>query len=255
MHSLQQVVWVAGLALAAALVVKLAVTGLFRVYAWFSTFLCFEIVRSLVLFQISQATETYAWIFLITQPFTWLLYVLVVFELYSVALRAHRGVATLSQWTLSVSLAIAVGISALTLRADLSRPVGPYPMLDYYNVIERGLFFSLALFLLLTTVFLAWFPLTVSRNIRLHASVYFIYVLSSTLAIFLLNVAGRTAGPGVDLTLMFLNVVCFALWLGGLSRRGEEQLVLRRKWQPEDEDRLMRHLDELSAAVLKRPRG
>ena len=245
----------AGLALAAALVVKLVVTGLFRVYAWFSAFLCFETVRSLVLFPIPQMTDLYGWIYLITEPLAWLLYILVVFELYSVALRAHRGVATLSQWTLSVSLAVAVGVSALTLRADLSRAVGPYPVLDYYNVIERGLFFSLALFLLLTTAFLAWFPLSVSRNIRIHASVYSLYVLSATVAIFIRNVAGYAAGPGVDLALVSLNVICFGLWLGGLSRRGEEQLAVRRKWQPEDEERLMRQLDALSAAVLKRPRA
>jgi len=253
MHWLQQVLLLADLSLAAALVVKLAVTGLIRIYVWFSAFLCFEIARGLILLWIPPNTGLYAWIFLITEPLMWILYIMVVLELYEVALRKYQGVATLSRWILSAGMAVSVAVSALTLWMDLSRPTGQYRVLVYYSVVERGLIFSLSLFLLLITGFLAWFPLSISRNIRLHASVYFLYFLSSTLALFLRNVAGYSISPMVSNILSLLDAVCFALWLGGLSRRGEERLVVRRKWQPEDEERLMRQLDALSTAVLKRP--
>ncbi len=254
MYWLQQVLWVAGTALAVALAAKLAATGLFRVYPWFTAFLCFEAVRSMVLLAFRPNTTTYGWIFLATQPLIWLLYILVVLELYSVALRDRRGLASLSRWALSACMTLAVAVSALTLRADLSRPAGPYPVLVYYSVIERGLIFSLALFLLLIAAFMAWFPLAVTRNVRLHASVYAVYFLSSTMALFLRNVAGYSLSPGISLILLFVDAVCLILWLGGLSRRGEEQLVTGRRWQQEDEQRLLRQLDALNAAASKRPR-
>ncbi|MCC7174038.1 MAG: hypothetical protein IT159_02490 [Bryobacterales bacterium] len=254
MDALTKVLWAAGLALAAALVVKLALTGLFRLYAWFTAFLCFEILRSLILLPIQQNTNLYAWIFLWTQPGMWLLYILVVLELYSLALRGRKGIVTLSRWALYFSLIAAVAISAATLWADLSQPRGRYPILAYYSVVERGLIFSLALFLLFITAFLTFFPLPVTRNIRLHTATYSLYFLSSTMALFLQNVAGFRPSFGINAVLMFIALVCFMLWLGGLSRGGEESVSVRGTWQPEDEERLLSHLDRLNAAVLRQSR-
>ena len=66
---------------------------------------------------------------MITETVKWFLCILVVLEIYSLALRGHEGIATLSRWMLTAAVLVAVGISALTLSADLSRPAGQYPCL------------------------------------------------------------------------------------------------------------------------------
>lgn len=254
MHVLQQVLSLAGIGLAGALIIRLALTRLARAYLWFFVFLCCELLRNLVFLFLSPRANLYGYIFLITQPLTWLLYILVTLELYSAALRERRGLATLGQWTVSFGMILAVGVSALTLWADLSRPVGRYPILVYYSVIERGLLFSLALFLVLIIAFLSWFPLAVPRNIRVHAGVYSLYFLASTLAIFLRNVRGYSTTPLVNVFLSVITIVCYALWLSQLNRKGEEQLVTGRRWRPEDEEKLLRQMDALNDAVLRRSR-
>ena len=255
MSSVQDWLWATGLVLAALLAARLAVTRLFRVYRWFFLFLCFQITRSLVLLPFPPNRGTYALVFLITQPILWLLYILIVLELYSLALRNHPGIASLSRWTLSAALVISVVISAVTLQVDLSRPSGRYRLLVYYSVMERGLTFSLVLFLLLITVFLIWCPVSIRRNVVVHASIYSVYFLSITLALLIRNVAGYQTTRVISAVLLLVDLVCFSLWIAVLNRRGEERLlVVRRRWQHEDEERLVKQLDALNDMLLRRPR-
>jgi hypothetical protein len=253
MYALQQVLWVVALGLSVALAVKMAVRHLWRTYIWFFVFLCFQILRSVILLPIPQESTWYAWCFLASQPVLWLIYILVVLELYSLVFAGYKGIASLSRWAVAASLGAAVGISALTLSADLARPAGRYEVLVYYSVIERGLLFSLVVFLLLITIFLLWFPIAIRRNLVLHASIYSVYFLSLTFALFVRNVAGYEVTPAVNVVLLFIDVVCFGQWLSRFNEAGEvEPASLKHKWQAEDEARLLRQMEALDATLLRR---
>ncbi len=255
MSSLQDWLWAAGLVLAALLAVKLVLTRLFRVYKWFFLFLCFQITCSLVLLPISSNRSAYGLVFLITEPVVWFLYILVVLELYSLALRNHPGIASLSRWAMLLAVGVSVGVSALTLSADLGRPTGRYKTLVYYSVVERGLVFSLVLFLLLITVFLVWYPVSIRRNVVVHASLCSIYFLSSAVALFIRNMAGYQITTVISNVMLLVDLVCFSLWIGVLNRRGEERLmVVRSRWRPEDEERLVSQLDALNQVLVRGPR-
>jgi hypothetical protein len=253
MYALQQVLWVVGLGLSVALVVKMAVQRLFRTYIWFFFFLCFEILRSVVLLPISPKTNLYAWLFLTSQPILWLVYILVVLELYSLAFAGYKGIASLSRWVVAASLGVAVGVSALTLSADLARPTGRYKVLVYYSVVERGLVFSLVVFLLLITLFLLWFPISIRRNLVLHAGLYSLYFLSSTFTLFVRNVAGYQTTPAINAVLLLIDIVCIGEWLWRFDKAGEaEPASFRKSWQPEDEERLLRQMEALNSTILRR---
>jgi hypothetical protein len=253
MYALQQVLWVVGLGLSVALVVKMAVQRLSRIYVWFFVFLCFEILRSVILLPISPKTNVYAWLFLTSQPMLWLIYVLVVMELYSLAFAGYKGITSLSRWVVAASLGLAVGVSVLTLSADLARPTGRFKILVYYSVIERGLVFSLVVFLLLITLFLLWFPISVRWNLLLHAGLYSLYFMSSTFALFVRNVSGYQTTPAINAVLMLINIVCFGEWLWRFDKAGEaEPAPFRKSWRPEDEERLLRQMEALNNIILRR---
>lgn len=252
MNTLEQVLWVTGLGLSVALAVKMVVQRLFRVYIWFFVFLCFQILQTLVLLPVSPGTNLYGWMFLISQPVRWVIYILVVLELYSLAFAGYRGIASLSRWVVTASLGVAIGVSALTLAADLARPTGRYKLLVYYSVVERGLLFSLVVFLLLITLFLLWFPAPIRRNLVLHASMYSVFFLSSTSTLFVRNVAGYQTTPAVNAVLLLINVVCFGLWLWRFDKSGETAAAsFRRNWQPEEEQRLIRQMEALNSTLLR----
>ncbi len=252
MAGIQQILWAGVIALAFSLAMLMLVRHLHRIYCFFFIFLIFEVVRSLVLFPIPPRSNLYYWIFVTSQPISWFLYVFVVLEIYSLAFKEHRGIASLSRWVLSSCLLAAIGISALTLGADLAKPAVSFRILVLYSVIERGVVSSLLLFLLLITAFLVFFPLPVRRNLAIHTTLFSAYFLSTALALFLRNLAGYQISRAISTVLLGIDIICFALWILLLRREGETTVrAIRGRWQPEDEARMLQQLDAISSALLR----
>jgi hypothetical protein len=247
-----QIVWIANLFLGLALIVKLVWGRLHRIYFWFFIMLCFQALQSLGMMPLDPAKDLYAWAYFLTQPALWLLYVLAVLELYSLALRKQPGIASMSRWFMLGSLLVSVAVSALTLSADLSRPDEKYPILMYFSVFERGVTFSLIVLMLLITGFLLWTPISIRRNIVVHASLYSAFFLATAAALFLRIMVGYELLDEVSIAVLSLNAVCLLLWILLLNKRGEEILmVVRSKWQSVDELRLTRQLDAVNSFLLK----
>jgi len=146
-------------------------------------------------------------------------------------------------------------VSLLTLLPDLAGASGPHAILIYYTVVERGVISSLVVFLLLITVFLVWYPIPLSRNVTLHAIVYSVYFLSSTMALFVRNVTRFELTATISAVLIGIVNACLLVWVIFLSRSGETQtVVLRRQWPPQDEEQLMKQIDSINAALLRTSR-
>ncbi|MCL6545990.1 MAG: hypothetical protein K6T61_12245, partial [Bryobacteraceae bacterium] len=222
MPSLEQIAWWINVGLALALLARLLHSRLRKVYFWFLIQLLFQSAQNLAMLPLNPTTNLYAWVYLFTQPVTWVLYILVVLEVYSLALRNHPGLATLSRWVLTSAMFAALAISAFTLTADLSKPPGKFPLLVYYGIAERGVTFSLVLFLVIIIGFLAWTPVPVRRNIVLHAALYTTYFLASSASLFLRNILGYELVAAVSVAQISINNLCLLLWILFLNRKGEE---------------------------------
>ncbi len=252
LDQVERVLWLAGIVLALLLIVRMIFTELYRTYVWFFGFLWLGVIESAVAFPLDPNTNAYAWVYVVSQPINWLFYILVVLELYSLLLRDHPGIASVGRWVLSAASAVSILISGLTLWPDLSRPAGKYPVLVYYAVIERGLISSLLIFLLFAAAFLVWYPIPLTRNLVLHANVYAVYFLASTLALYVRNLTGFEITRSVSTVLMGASALCLLVWLMFFGRRGEEQMVvLRPRWQPEDEEKLIEQMNALNSALLR----
>jgi len=253
MSPAEKIIWVVNLSFLLLLIFRLASSRLHRRYIWFFVLLCFQAFQSAGMMPLNQAPNIYGWAYVVTQPVIWVLYIMAVLELYSLALQQHRGIASLTRWVLSGAILLAVAISALTIPVDLSGPAGESPVLVYYDVIERGLLFSLVIFLILITGFLLWTPLAIRRNIVVHASLCSCYFLASAALLFVRNIKGyETVVEGVSIALLVVNNFCLALWVLLLNKRGEETLLMvRRNWQPEDETRLAHQMDAVNAFLLR----
>lgn len=252
---LEHYLWITSLFLTAVLILRLVREGLARAYAGFFVYLCVGVLQTLIMLPFRPNTTTYAWLYLFTQPVIWLLSILIVVELFSLVLRGYQGIASLGRWTMMAALAAAVLIALVTLVPDLQNAGGQYRTLIYYNVIERGINSSLVIFLLVISVFVVWYPLPLSRNVILHAIVYSVYFLCSTLALFVQNIRGLEITRIISTILIALTCACLVVWIFLLRRQGEEQTVsVRRQWHPEEGERLVRQLDAINAALLRSSR-
>lgn len=250
------------------LYLKLRWMGLHRTYRFFSGYLLFAVLRDLLLVAVPWAarlmrgrpnhpfsTNAYGYTWLATDPVVWVLYVLVVLELYSLILQNYKGIASLGRWVMLGGLATAVVLSTLTLSMDLSNAGEKFPILRVFFVVDRGVASSLVVFLLILACFLAWYPVPLNRNVVVHCIVYAGYFLSVSLGMLLRNLTGSAVTQTVNIVLSGVTLACLAVWIGFLDRAGESVKVrVRPEWAPGDEQELVAHLAAINSTLLRAAR-
>lgn len=236
---------------------KLFVSGLYRRYRALFSYLVFRFFyTAAVLFAFKSFTsQAYLKFFILTEPIIWLFYVLIVIELYTLVLEKHRGLYTLGRWSLYICLSLSVLISGLTLLPQLGGGQSQAShLLSYYFAIERGVDFSLLIFLVLILLWLTQYPVPLSRNVIVHSVVYFILFLSSTVGLLARAMFGLELNNALGTFFMGVGAACILIWLFFLTRKGEEVRVSVALFGPEHEQRILDQLEALNKTLLRASR-
>jgi hypothetical protein len=240
------------LAGSALTVLKLFSTGLYRRYRMFFLLFLFQIPNTLWPLFINTNSDLYLHLWEFTEPVTWLLYVLVVLELYRLVLENHKGLYSLGRWIMYGAILVAVFLSFLSLLPHFS-PTTPQlsRMLNYFFAAERGVDFSLAIFIFLILLFLSRYPVPLSRNVLVHTGLYSVYFLSGTVGMLLLSARGYDANVKINVFFTGMSSVCAFAWFFLLTRKGEEGQATLPFYSIEYERRALEQLDALNATLLK----
>jgi hypothetical protein len=235
----------------AALSIRLFATGLYRRYRVFCVYLVFATLHSGIFISLNQKSNAYQKIWVLTEPLEWLLYILVVLEIYALVLQDYRGLSTAGRWILIAAVVVALSASAGSLVVP-SQLTGQGSLMRYYYVAERAVYFSLAVFLLSILGLLMQYPITLSRNIVVHSMVFSVYFLGNTVFYSLLSLRGKGSIPIVTYALPGITLVAIGAWLVLMNRAGERQMLrIRPQWMPGREEELVSQLNHLNAALLR----
>ena len=231
---------------------KLYRSGLYRRYPIFFTYFVFRVLNGTWPFLLDIKSPAYLKVWMLTEPFLWTFYILVVFELYRLVLEKYKGLYTLGRWAMYVGIVVSAAVSALTLVLKI-KPSAPQRsnLLGYFLVTERGIDLSLAIFILLILFFLSRYPVALSRNVRLHATLYSVYFLSNTFGLLMRGLFGLHLADLVDLLLMGATTGCMIAWLFLLNPAGEQAADKLPRLSGEHERHLLTQLDAVNAALLK----
>jgi hypothetical protein len=197
-------------------------------------------------------STTYAWFWIATEPLLWIFYVGMVVELSRLILQQYQGLYTVFRWAMLVSVIIATAVSAASLIPKI--PPDALQRSKYLGLFlagERGLDLSLAIFILLILLFLSRYPVTLSRNVRVHAVVYSVYFLVNTAGLLLRSLFGLKQSPELNLVFMLASTGAMVAWLLLLSPAGEIIPAVASRINTEQEQRLLAQLDSLNATLLK----
>ncbi len=237
------------------MVLKLYRTGLYLRYPVFTAFFLFRIPNSIWPLFLDVRSDLYFKIWVWTDPIGLAFYILMVMELYKLALERYKGLYSLGRWALHVSLAISVAISAISLLPKI-KPSLPQTskIMMYVLATERGIDTALALFIILILGFLSFLPVKLSRNVRVHALVYSIFFLSNTYVLLMRSLFGRQLGDEFNTVLLATTAASVVAWLMMLRTAGEDLRHAPTSIGPQYESRLLGHLDSLNAALLKSSR-
>jgi len=238
----------------AILSVRLFAEGLHRRYRVFFLYLIFASLRLGVSASLQQSSDAYQKFFVLTEPLEWLLYVLVVLEIYALVLGDYRGLSTVGRWALIIAVLVALLASGVSLMAP-SQLTGQGHLMRYYYLAERAVYFSLVVFLLSILGILMQYPITLSRNITVHSMVFSVYFLGNSVLYLLLSMRGYGSAPMVGYALSVVTLAAVGAWLVMLNPAGELlTLRLRPHWMPGREEELASQLTHLNAILLRATR-
>lgn len=255
MSALESALWQLSIVGYAILLVKLLWTRLAVVYKSFCIYLAVELTRSLVLLSLDINRSLYGWVWVATAPVVWLVYILVVLEVYSLVLRKYDGLATVSRWALKISLGVAIIISSLMLLPEVAASTRFYPVMLAVTAIERIVVSSLVIFLLLVTGFVVYYRVSLARNTLVHVVLYTFYFLMIATALLYRDLTGHEATRLVSTLMMGGTIAALFGWLWLLTRAGESALaVARPRFAIDDEHRLLEQLNSINSALLRSAR-
>ena len=231
---------------------KIGLAGRFRTLV---AFLLFHALRSGLLFAsrlFPHPRTVYGWTWVATEPFLWFLSILLVLRIHSAALEDFKGLQTMGRWAFAIAVLASVLISGLTLVPTSNSATDRYPILFFVVLAERGITFSLVIFILLILFFLSWYPIRLSRNMMRHCVICSVYFLCGTIGFLVRNVKGDEIVWMVNTVLMIITALCWVGWLMLLSPEGEApRVTTRREFRPEDEQRLVDQLTAINATMLR----
>ncbi len=231
---------------------RLVSFGLHRKYRVFFAYLIFLVLRTVAGFPFRSQSDIYFKLWAFTEPVYWLFYVLLVLEVYTLVLQQYRGIQSLSRWALGCGLGASLGLSALSLIPMLNDPLHPSHVLFYYLRVERALELSLVIFLLLVMMFLAWYPVPLSRNILVYCGVYSIYFISESTGLLIRSITGFQVTETLNVFLTAVSAACMVTWLVLLNVRGEKETHVMAVPHGEDEERrLIAQLSSLNATLMR----
>ena len=233
-------------------VLRFVWSGLSKRYRVLTLYLAFLAIDHIWPVVLPQKSALYFYIWIVTEPVLRIFCVFGVLELYRLMLERYRGLYSLGRWVMYGGSLVSVIISLLMLLPHIKQNMPQKSVyLGYAYGFNRGVDFSLTIFILLILVFLSQYPITLSRNLVVHASLYSIYFLSSgTYALVRHAIGGGSANT---LNLVFSGIVaaCTVAWFFLLSPKGEEVKAARIHFSPDYEERVLGKLEALNQIMLK----
>jgi hypothetical protein len=243
----QLVLVVAQAALLVILIVRLWSAGLQRIYPFFFGYLLAELLRTLVAFVVPYKDPRYPQVWAAGEGISVCFYALIVVELYRLILRDLPGIASVARRYITVTVAIATAGSLLLLNLGLR----PRNYFSTFLIIERAIVFSLLIFILLVTAFLAYYPIPLNRNVVIYSIGYAVYFLTKATTLFI-RTLGYHVSQQISAVLLALSSACLLFWAITLNRQGEMRtVVVGHKWKREDEALLLSKLKAINANLME----
>jgi hypothetical protein len=191
----------------------------------------------------------------VTQPVEWFCYIAMVFELYRLILARHKGLYSLGRRAMYAGIAVSVTVSALALLPHITPQMEhKSKYVAYLTAGERGVDGSLTIFLLFMMFLLSWYAVPLCRNVVVHAVVYSVFFLGSTMQMLLHSVFGIKNLDSLNNGMMAISCLCMLAWFSLLSRDGEEVRVKQPWIRRDQEERILSQLDSMNAALLRTAR-
>ena len=195
--------------------------GLWRSYIYFFICIILEGLTLGMLLLAQDNNRAYVLIYKVSQVHTWVLYVMMVIELYRKVFARFPGIARFAQRVVIASVFIAFLVGLASIGGDLTQGWSGRSMIFRYSIILRAISAAITLFLLLIALFLVWLPIPLPANTIRHSLIFFFYFFVTAFVHYLLAKSSVSLVQVANLVTAVLTLAALLCWYWLLKPEGE----------------------------------
>ena len=236
--------------LTAAVLVNLCWSGLVYTYKLFFCYLAADFLSSIAALTIPYDTNWYVDVYFSSQTLKIVLGAFVLVEIYALALAGTPALARFGRKVVSYILGAAALVPVVGVLLDHSTSRHPY--LRGFFLFEQTMDGTMALFLIIISIFMAWFPVRMRRNVIVYIGGFIVWSLSRSAMLHVVNQWSGNKQVSVVANSVEMGVIigCLLLWLLGMKREGESlTAVVGHLWNRAEADRLTEQMDAINNSL------
>jgi hypothetical protein len=241
----------------AVALLRLVQVRLFSVYPFFFTFLSIQCVSKAVEVFYGTKSLAFFYCYVWVSPVRNVLYLLVVWELFSVIFRNYAGLRSLSRWVMGVAAAVSPLGLVLSMQHESVYSGHSRWFLPLVVRFERGIQFGMVIFIVIMLYFISRYPIKLPRNNVVLCMLYSVWFLGEAAVLLASSFVPDTYGRRfVNVGMSSIEIACYVGWAFLLSKAGEYQETrVRRDITPEHEKALIGELDAMNELLLRAGRS
>lgn len=252
MDGMSRWLWYANVTALIVLLVRLAIIRLYRIYPFLFAYFLVETGGSIVLTQMPYRSNSYALTYMALRSVVHIVTILVVFEMYRVALARHAGLAGFGRASILAVILVTLLVAAAGAVLDKDILSGQSALVHRFFTLERTLDLVILAFLLIMAGFLTWFPVELSRNTAFSMGGFLAFYFTRAAGLLAANLLPRASLTAVSNVLLGASLLILLAWIVLLrSERPDTEPVTGHAWDPAALARVSRRLDAINAALLR----
>jgi hypothetical protein len=191
-------------------------------------------------------------IYTVAQPPMWILYILMVIDLFQKVFAKFPGIARFAQRVVLLSMVLAFIFAFASMGGDLNTGWSGMSLIARYSVILRAISSALSVYMILIAAFLLWMPVPLPANTIRHSFLFFFYFFVTTGVYYMLNTTRAGYVQMANLLTGALTLVALVSWYFLVQAEGEAVPVVHAAPRASSAD-LLGRLEALNR-TLSRPR-
>jgi hypothetical protein len=246
-------VWCLTIGLTAAVLVRLYLSGLSKIYILLSFYLASDVISSIVALFFTYHSNGYAYYYFAVQTLRVFLSAFILIEIYSRALERHPALARFGRSMVGYILVAAAVIPMIGLLLNHSAS-GSQHYFQTFLLFERTTNATMAIFLVLISLFLGWFPVRMRRNVIVYISGFVVLWLARTVLVHVISlwVDNRHLIRVSNTAEMCVTLICLSFWTLAFRREGEARTaVVGHLWNRAEAERLTEQLNAINEGLAR----
>lgn len=171
-------------------------------------------------------------------------------EIFSLALERHPALARYGRSIVGYILGAAAVFPVIAALADHTRRA--HPFVHAFLLFEQTMDATMAIFLILISAFLAWFPVRMRSNVIVYIGGFIVWWLSRSALVHLINqwFNNLYLSRASNIAQMCVTLGCLLFWWSGFKPEGEARTaVVGHLWNRAEAERLTEQLDAINEGL------